>query len=257
MTDRPALRLVVWNLAGGAAGKLERVVELRPDVAIVPECSWPETIEPVVKDLDPASTMRWSGTDPNRGLAVIGFNGVELEQLRPAAHHLQWVVPYCVVADDRSFDLLAVWANNRAGEYPGDHYLAGAKPLRQGLSAFRRQLAKGRTVVAGDFNNNVTWDEPFKPANHGYADADLRALGMVSAYHHVHGCDLGHEPDPTYFQNRDPVKAFHIDWCYVPKAWCEGLQVEVGTHADYCQLTADGGISDHAPLIVDFPPPVS
>ncbi len=233
------MRIVVWNVARGAGKKLNALRALGPDVAIVPECG--QTLP-----LEDGESMAWCGTDRNIGLAVLGFGDTRVTQDRTEPPPHQWVMPVSVDGPT-PFQLLAVWANNRR-----EHIKATSPtgPFRDALGSFCDRVREGTWVVAGDFNNNVVWDRPGVELNHASAVADLADVGLSSAYHRAKGCAPGQEPDATFFLGKKEAKPHHIDYCFVPESW-KVSAVTVGSYADYCQV---GGLSDHAPLIVDVQP---
>ena len=52
--------------------KIDRLRELRPDLAVIPECACPEVLFRRSLELDP-SDFAWEGVNPSKGLAVLAF----------------------------------------------------------------------------------------------------------------------------------------------------------------------------------------
>jgi exodeoxyribonuclease-3 len=104
-------------------------------------------------------------------------------------------------------------------------------------------------IVAGDFNNHPVWDKPGRLNNHANTVKAMTELSLASAYHAFHNIDAGKEAEPTlYWRNRkkDGPK-YHIDYCFIPKAWTGRLrQITVGSFEPWIKF------SDHRPLIVDL-----
>jgi len=148
-----------------------------------------------------------------------------------------------------TFNLVALWAHFgktpiRVGA-PGPNLLA--------LRAYASLLLEQPSIVAGDLNNHIRWDKSGKASNHANAVAASAALGLVSAYHAFHELEQGAERHPTlYWRDRTRTgPTFHIDYVFVPKSATSLLRrVSVGSHAKWIAT----GLSDHAPLIVDFLP---
>jgi endonuclease/exonuclease/phosphatase family metal-dependent hydrolase len=68
----------------------------------------------------------------------------------------------------------------------------------------------------------------------------------VSAYHYVHQADFGHEVQPTHHYLRRASRPYHIDFCFVPRAWAEsGITATIESDADWPAL------SDHFPVVVE------
>ncbi len=238
------MRIVVWNVAKSAQKDLPLLRELRPDVAVVPECS--KHVE-----LEDDETMAWCGRYAYSGLAAIGFGDYSVKRHGRQEIVDEWVMPV-TVSGPTSLNLLAVWADTNQGrmrEREGTKDPSG--PLRTGLRTNKRFLAKGQAIVAGDFNNHPRWDKPLQSWNHSYGIADLASFGLRSAYHSHHGCDAGNEEHPTFYLTKDEEKPYHLDWCFVSEGWAV-KSVEVGAYDTYCRK---GGPSDHAPLIVDVEHP--
>lgn len=233
-------RIVVWNVRKAAQRKLPRLLELRPDVAIVPECA-------ADLALPEGSTMAWCGADRTCGLAVLGLNGYEVARVGDEMPDEVWCMPVSVMGP-HAFSLLAVWSDNsreaRAQEGP-----TPMGPLRRALRTHERFVRSGDVVVAGDFNNHPRWDKPLYSANSSYEITDLGSLGLVSAYHRFEGVDFGKENDATYFQAKQSNRPYHIDYCFVPST-AHVSSVEVGRWEQWCQPKI--GPSDHAPLTVSL-----
>ena len=104
-------------------------------------------------------------------------------------------------------------------------------------------------VVAGDFNNNPLWDKPNGPNNMARISQELLERGLVSLYHHGTGLPFGGEAQGTYWQYRDQMKPYHIDYIFVPTAWLKNMvSFDIGSFDDWCAP----GLSDHAPLSAEF-----
>ncbi len=98
-------------------------------------------------------------------------------------------------------------------------------------------------VVAGDFNSNSVWDLKTKKG-HARLVEDLRRLGLESAYHAYFNEQQGSESRPTFFQNRNLSRPFHLDYIFVPTEWTARCVVEVGHGTDWLRQ------SDHMPVVV-------
>lgn len=237
------MRIVAWNCNMALDKKLERLRDLQPDVAVVPESANPDRL--AQRGVD-GLTYEWIGENPNKGLGVIGFNG---SRLRPRkARDIPFMLPLAVRTSERDFGLLAVWARHKIRPAEPDARHVG--PVLRALDAYGVGMTKGDWIVAGDFNNHVRWDRPGKLNNHMNAVRTLRDLGLVSAYHAWYGVDHGDEPHVTHYW-RDRTKdgwTYHIDYCFIPESWLPGVKnVEVGSFEDWVAP----GLSDHVPLVVD------
>jgi exodeoxyribonuclease III len=241
------LRLVSWNCGSGFHRKVEALSALAPDIAVIPECADLDTLALKCPRFAPSGAL-WIGDDSKRGLGVFSFGRYRLAQADRGAVAITYALPAHVVGPS-TFNLVALWS----------HY--GKTPMRVGalgptllaLRAYAGLLVERPSIIAGDLNNHIRWDKPGKASNHANAVVASAALGLVSAYHAFHRLEQGAERHPTlYWRDRTRTgPTFHIDYVFVPKS-ATGLlrRVSVGSHAKWIAT----GLSDHAPLVVDFLP---
>jgi exodeoxyribonuclease-3 len=226
--------------------KVERLLALKPDIAVISECAEPGRLKargcPWLE-----SEPVWVGTNPHKGLAVFGFNGYAVrlhEQYHPS---LRYVAPVHVEGAT-PFNLLAVWAQNASGGVMRKHQLG---PLRRAMSRYRAFLGEGITILAGDLNSNTIWDKPGWRINHSTKVRLLdERFGLVSAWHTIRGEKHGAETVPTLYW-RDRTKdgpTYHIDYVFLPSSLVGRARVEIGTFEAWC------GLSDHVPVVVDLEP---
>jgi exodeoxyribonuclease III len=235
------MRLIAWNCAMGLGRKLDALSTVRPDIAVLSEVACPMLLRANVRALEDVP-MVWIGDNPNKGLAVMSFNGngVVLDESYRATN--QYIAPVHVNGE-RPFRLLAVWDHNDRRE--GLNKRPG--PLLRALSDSAGFLSRGDVVVAGDFNNNPQWDKPNGPNNMIKIADELNRRGLVSLYHHKTGEGLGAETCATYWHYRK--NPYHIDYIFAPTSWLSKLvSFEIGSFEAWCQT----GLSDHAPLISEF-----
>jgi endonuclease/exonuclease/phosphatase family metal-dependent hydrolase len=145
-----------------------------------------------------------------------------------------------LVSGPESFMLMVVWSK---GSQPFP-YVEG---VVRGVQIYRKAFQNDASVLIGDLNSNVIWDhEHPRERNHSALTSVLTELGLVSAYHTFHGEAHGQESRATYYFHWKQDRGFHIDYCFVPKAWATSIRsVEVGSYEAWRSL------SDHRPLLVD------
>jgi len=241
------MRLVAWNCAMAFHRKFEALLALRPDVAVIAECAEPARLAERLDLSGLAGSLVWVGENPNKGLAVFGFNGHRVSLAPIHRPRLRFLAPV-TVEGAASFNLLAVWAQNFSG---GIRRKRQHGPLRLGLLRYREFLASGPSVIAGDFNNNIIWDRPGWRMNHAHAVARLAAGGLVSAYHEIRGEAPGAELEVTHYwrDRRKDGPTYHIDYIFLPRLWLARVQhLSVGRFEDWC----GSGLSDHVPIVVDL-----
>lgn len=246
------MRIVVWNCAMRLRGeKLHALEDLQPDLAIVPECESPQKLwgkQPLLAPIP----MEWIGDDEKKGLGVLAFNGYRIARHVDYDPGLRWILPI-EVRGPINFHLLAVWATDHRIRQ-GDNEGRSGQPL-EAVQRYHSFLAAGPTTVAGDFSNNLPWDQGMKATHHAHTVAGLERLEMASAYHVGRGELHGKESSATSFgRGRNPDRPkYHVDYCFLPLDWCSQLrEVEVGAFDAW----VGKGLSDHVPLVVDIDLPV-
>lgn len=222
------MRFIAWNCCRGPmATKMSALEALRPDVAVVCEA------------LDPGAETHqdlWYRSSSRLGIQVRAFGPYSIRRL-PQADLPNCIVPVRVNGPSR-FNLLAVWT------WPAPSY---TKAFLNGLAAYAKLLRSGPTVVAGDFNGSPAFDKS-KARTKWWAQgfSRLHEAGLVSAYHQFNSVAYGTEAHATHHFLRKPDRPFHIDFCFVPRAWTEsGLNVHVADGPEWRTL------SDHFPLVVE------
>lgn len=138
---------------------------------------------------------------------------------------------------DLTFHVASVWP------YKTKIAATSYRQAHEGLREHDAWLRARSTVVLGDFNTNATYQ--------GNAWATLMALidslDLVSAYHCFFKEPFGAEQCPTHFHQGKKRSPFHLDYCFIPRAWVNQLRdVRVGKYEDWREL------SDHVPLIIDL-----
>lgn len=246
------MRIVAWNCNGALHRKIDALMALRPDLAVISETADRERLIAQVPELAEASLV-WVGNNPSKGLLLAGFGTtlLEFDQHRHDSS-LHWMAPVTVSGLpglDQPVHLLGVWSQNASEnktrkDDPG--YLLEA--LRQ----YDKFLRSAPTVVAGDFNNNVIWDKPGWKMNHANEIRALASLGLVSAYHISRGVEAGNELQPTLYWRRREADGYHIDYVFMPEEWSScSFKLTVGGYEDW----VSSGLSDHVPLLLEIEPP--
>ncbi len=243
------MRLVAWNCNMALDRKIEALLRLRPDVAVISECANPERLRLRGADAWLESEPIWIGNNPNKGLAVLTFNGYSAQLAEPYHPTLRYIAPVHI-SGAVDFNLLAVWAQNASGGVIRKHQLG---PLRRALAKYTPDFLSHPSVVAGDLNSNKIWDKPGWRINHMAKVAIMEKLGLISAYHAVTGDLNGEETIPTHYW-RDRKKdgpTYHIDYIFMPETWLSSMKdFQVGTFEDWCGAR----LSDHVPLVLEVEP---
>ena len=144
------------------------------------------------------------------------------------------------VTGPRSFLLFAVWTKT------GQEHCYVEAAVRA-VHLYRKLIASHPTVFMGDVNSNTIWDHQHEPDRcHTALVNQLSELGLVSAYHAFFDEPHGKETQPTYYFLWKQAKPFHLDYCFIPKAWVPALKnVWVAPYESW------KAHSDHRPVLVD------
>ena len=241
------MRIVAWNCNMALERKLELLLALDPDIAVISECAEPDRLRLRSKVAWLEGEPVWVGRNPHKGLAVFAFNGYSVRLADGYQPSLRYIAPVHVEGPARC-NLLAVWAQNASAGSIRKHQLG---PLRRALSRYRAFLGESPAIVAGDLNSNTIWDKPGWRINHSTKVRILeQSFGLVSAYHSIRGEPHGQESEPTLYW-RDRTKdgpTYHIDYVFVPSIWIEKVrELTIGTFETWC----GPGLSDHVPVVVD------
>jgi exodeoxyribonuclease III len=225
----------------GLARKLDALLALRPDIAVLSEVASPARLRLKARQLDELPIV-WVGDNPHKGLAVMSFTGSSLVLDASYRNSNRYIAPVHVNGR-KPFRLLAVWDHNDRSE--GLNKRPG--PLLRALDDSAEFWQGADVVVAGDFNNNPRWDKPNGPNNMVRIADELMARSLVSLYHQQTGESFGAETCSTYWHYRK--NPYHIDYIFVPRSWLSDLvSFEIGSFEAWCRTK----LSDHAPLIAEF-----
>jgi len=221
------MKIVSWNCRGKFRDKYTAIQELDADIYVIQECENPDKYKRHFEGF--LKNYIWYGEKSTKGLALFFRPEIKYEVN-------DWPV-YCLrhflsVRIDDSFDLLGVWA--------GPPYIE-EYCIYQAINIDRYDE---NTVIIGDFNSNAIWDKQHGKRNHSAVVEQLKAKGLVSAYHHLTGESHGAESQNTFCLYKHPDKKYHIDYCFLhPKHI-----------SDFRILNDDSWIqlSDHYPIQIEI-----
>lgn len=232
------IRVVAWNLNQSAETKAPHLLELEPDVAVLPECADLHEIG------DGAlSRVGWTGRNPRKGLGV--FVRPRLRAVVDGSWEpwREWWLPVRIESvAGATLDLLAVWAFNHRGQEPGPRQGRSHRAIEH----YRPFLERQRAVVIGDFNDNVRWDTPSYPSFRRTVEL-LDEAGYVSVYHERSGEKQGAESGASLFWYRHQDRPYLVDYAFVPRAWLPAVRrFELGDPARWLAW------GDRVPLILEL-----
>ncbi|MBK9321376.1 MAG: hypothetical protein IPM97_00200 [Bdellovibrionaceae bacterium] len=230
------MRLVVWNCHQGLDKKAELLADLRPDIAIVPECANP-LLPKLASVLSKCGVTQsaWNGNNQQKGLGVFIFNNaVKAESIETLGGKFSIKIDLDLA---EKVSLIAVWTQN-----PG--YIEEAHKT---VETYKKSLNERNVIFAGDFNSNKIWDSS-RTLNHtALVDRLKNEFGLASAYHHHFGEDQGQEKRATLYFTYNEKKPYHIDYVFIPQKWLSKIKaVHVGEFKKWIH------VSDHCPLVLEI-----
>ncbi len=220
----------------GFAKKRALLYALRPDIAVIPECSRDAVLDCKNDGYDAC----WWGDNKNKGLGVLAAKPWTLRAGRRPTQ--KWIAPVHVQGP-MDFFLLAVWA----GQVGSDRKKNYIGQVFEAVVRHPKWFCNQPVVICGDFNSNTIWDHSRKRRNHSAVVELLARRGIVSAYHAFFSEDQGKETRPTHYFLYQKQRCFHIDYIFVPRDWSRRVEnFEVGAYGTWRPA------SDHVPLLVDI-----
>lgn len=233
------MRVATWNCNMAFRKKYEEILPYNPDLLIVSECENPDKFTNKFYD-----NVFWIGDNKNKGLAVFSFNGLEIKIHESYCENYKYVLP--IVINDKAINLIAIWSQNNK-EDPRRRYIG---EVWQSLNYYKEML-KFPTIIAGDFNWNVIWDEeyPKYPLHGTLTDVInlLKQFEIFSMYHTFTNMNFGVEKEPTLYFRKNRQTPYHIDYIFAPIDFIKsGKAFSVGKYEDWISL------SDHMPLIAEM-----
>jgi exodeoxyribonuclease-3 len=232
------MRIVAWNCRMGFAKKRNLLYQLRPDVAVISECSRDSMLACKEDGFDSC----WWGENKNKGLGVLARKPWALEPVgRPGLQPRQrWIAPVRVQGPLK-FLLLAVWAG-RVGDRRETNYVG---QVHEAIVRHPNWFGGAHSaVICGDFNSNTNFDHGRKRRTHSRLVQLLSERGLVSAYHTFFSEDQGKESRPTYYFWCREKRPFHLDYIFLPIEWSIKT-CTVGTYKSWRPA------SDHVPIVVE------
>ena len=234
------MKIVTWNCNGAFRKKFEIISSLNADLYVIQECEHPNESQHK-KYEEWAENFIWIGDTKNKGLAIFARPELKLEKLdwsnQYRDHFVKHFLP-CRVND--GFDLLGVWTHRNNS--PNFGYIG---QFWKYLQVNKSKL--NSTIIAGDFNSNVIWDEWDRWWNHSDVVMELKELGIESLYHKYTGEPQGNETNPTLYFQKKLERPYHIDYVFGPQKFSDKLiKIEIG------QIDKWLGISDHMPILCEI-----
>ncbi len=237
------MKIIEWNCQGAFRLKNKAILELKPDILIVPECEQEDKLE-FGKLTPQPNDFFWYGDTNKKGIAIFSYSNCTFRLLKEFNPDFRYVVPLEVSDGRNSFLLFAIWAmdnkQNPLARYIGQVWNA--------INFYQTILAEN-SILIGDFNSNQIWDTKDRVANHTDVVNFLKQLNIESLYHRQFDEEHGKESLNTFFMNRNIAKPYHIDYVFASTKIIEnGFKLTLETSVNWIDK------SDHIPLILEIEP---
>lgn len=234
------MRIIEWNCQGAFRKKNKKILELNPDILIVPECEKEEKLE--FGKLTPNPTdFFWYSSNESKGIGIFSYSDYKFELLNEFNPKFRYIIPLKVSNNEDYFLLFAIWAMDNKEE-PQARYIA---QVWLALNYYSHLLNLS-TILVGDFNSNQIWDVKERLGNHSDVVEILRKNKIHSLYHSQKGISHGKEEEYTFFMYRKIEKPYHIDYCFASEDFFDnGINLRLGEPTEWLEF------SDHIPLIIE------
>jgi hypothetical protein len=235
------LRVVTWNCNMALDRKFERLLSLRPDVAIIQECASPERLAAKGRPLA-CTAFKWIGFNEDKGLGILTFGDLIVCRHRAYADAFALYLP-AVISGRWRFHVLGVWTADPRKVPPG----ATNDPVRA-IGFYRSFIDEASTIVAGDFNRlPQQMTARAKGAGGPSAVELLTNAGLANADYVMSDATGQPALRRTHYHQRHFARGFVVDYLYIPASFGAHLSAfEVGDPHDWL------GLSDHVPLVAEL-----
>ncbi|MGM0836552.1 MAG: endonuclease/exonuclease/phosphatase family protein [Bacillota bacterium] len=234
------MKLISWNCQRGQKinEKLEKIVRLDPDIAIIQECPHPQKFQNTdIQD------YVWAGKEEGLGIGVLSYSNDYNISILVDEVEYEWIVPI-KVSGKAEFILIAVWTQRIPG------YSSYGKLLFTALKEYENHFDNNHVMVIGDFNIDKKLPSSYTGIKRGKGFEEIIELlnrnGLESCYHYLNKEKFGSESKATYYHYKKKDRPFHIDYCFVSREilkHTKNFYIDEGE--DWIQS------SDHLPLVIE------
>ena len=237
------MRIIEWNCQGAFRLKNKEVLDLRPDILIVPECEQEEKLQ--FGRLTPQpNDFLWYGDTGKKGIAIFSYSNYKFRLLKEFNSNFRYIVPLEVTDGTNSFLLFAIWAMDNK-QNPLSRYIG---QVWNAINHYQKSLQEN-SILIGDFNSNQIWDEKERVGNHTDVVDFLKLHNIESLYHKQYKEEHGKESRKTFFMYRKVERPYHIDYVFASKEIIKnGFNLKLEASEKWIDK------SDHVPIVLDIQP---
>jgi len=213
------MRIVSWNCQGEYRNKIDKLLQLKPDIAIIQECENLEKLHPTCGNKLPEQRFWFGGDYPHKGLGVFFHQNYDIE-LMESDNNIEFIIPIKVKAE-HEFILFAIWAM-----WNEDKSKAFTGQIVEAINNYYELLKENNSILIGDYNSpNIeksTVVEQFKE------------LGYSSAYHRYYKENFGENTQFTWYNHRKDEFKHILDYCFLPESLINKIEnLEIGSYNDW------------------------
>ena len=234
------MKILTWNCNGAFRNKFTALEEFDADIIIIQECENPE-ISNNDKYREFSRNSIWIGNNKNKGLGIFAKDSIKIEKLNWSNtyqdHEVNYFLPILI---NDSIKLIGVWAHKNNS--PTFGYIG---QVWKYLESNKNKIES--TFLIGDFNSNSKWDCWDRWWNHSDVVETLKINEIESVYHFVNKLEHGNEIHNTFFLQRNFIKGYHIDYCFIPSRYLEKIKKFI--IEDFSNWK---NISDHIPMFFEI-----
>jgi exodeoxyribonuclease-3 len=232
------MRIISWNCRGAYHKKIDKIIELDPDIAVIQECENLEKLRVSSQEKIPLKSYWFGGFYKPRGVGVFFYKDYEILSTEYDTS-IEFIIPM-KIRNNQDFYLFAVWAMA-----PKDKKRSYTYQIERALERYKAILKNNDSILIGDYNSPHI-EKPNELT--GVRVVELfKKLGIFSAYHEFHKKEYGEHNHPTFYCNKKRDFPHMLDYCFASKSTINNIcKVDVGRFEDWIKY------SDHCPLIIDI-----
>jgi len=234
------VRIISWNCQGGYRKKIEKILELKPDIAVIQECENLEKLRVFCKEKIPLKSFWFGGFYPHRGVGVFFYKDYQILSMENNIS-IEFIIPMKIM-NNFEFYLFAIWAMAPLGEDKGKSY---TYQIEKAVKKYKNILKNNLSILIGDYNTYHI-EKPVEKTGFMVIE-EFKKLEIFSAYHEYFKKGYGEHNHYTFYQHKKTEFKHMLDYCFASISLIEKISnVEIGKYEDWIEF------SDHCPLIVEI-----
>lgn len=234
------MRIISWNCGGAYRKKIDKILELDPDIAIIQECESLEILSASCKEKIPLKSFWFGGFYPHKGIGVFFYKDCQFLSMEYDIS-IEFIIPM-KIKSDFDFYLFPIWAMAPIDKDEGMTY---TYQIEKAINKYKDILKNNISILIGDYNTpNI--DKPVEKTEFMVVE-EFKKLEIFSAYHESFKKKYGEHDHYTFYQHKNKEFKHMLDYCFASKSIIEKIsKVEIGKYEDWIEF------SDHCPLIVEI-----